>query len=115
MVARSAPAMKRNVSTVCATSSWATAGGLPVLADSSRASRSAFSATRSATRCSSSERSLGVSPPHAFLAAYAAATAVSVSSTVPSATRVSVRSELGSTTSLDPPDLPGRKAPSMKC
>ena len=102
--------MKRNVSTVCATSSCATADGLPVLADSSRASRSAFSATRSATRCSTSERSLGVSAAHAGAAATAAATAASMSSAVPSATDAMARSELGSITSMQEPDPPGRNA-----
>ncbi len=100
---------------VWATSSCATAAGLPVLADSSRARRSAFSATRSATRCSSSERSFGVSLAHCGAAATAAATATSVSSAVPSATWAIVRSLLGSTTSIDAPELPGWKDPATKC
>src|SRR6218665_3131559 len=115
VIARAAPAMKRNVSIALEMSSSATDVGFPVFHDSTAASAARLSATTSAIRCRFSERCRVVVRPQPLCAIVAAATASSTSAAVPATTVVITVSVAGLMTSIREFDDPARNSPPIKC
>src|SRR5579875_3753331 len=111
---RAAPAKKRRLSAENGISSRDAISGLPTLADSSRASSSAFSSITSARAWSSSERSFGVLSSHSGSAFRAASTARSTSSAEQRGTSAIVSPVAGAITSIVSPETASTSSPPIR-
>src|SRR5919202_3323904 len=111
---RAAPAKKRMLSEHTGISSRAYESGLPTFTDSSFASSSALSSTRSASFSAASCRPAGVFPSHSGSAFFAASTARPTSCSVERGTSAIVSPVAGLRTSIVPPSSGSTHSPPTK-
>src|SRR6266508_2035456 len=111
---RAAPAKKRRLSEHTGISSRAYDKGLPTLADSIRASSSAYSSMIDASFSNNSPRSPGVESSHSGRAARAASTARSTSSAAQRGTSAITSPVAGFSTSIVSPDPASAHSPPTK-